>query len=95
MLENAAQKAGIAYLHGAVLAREGLVRLDKPAGRRFERLFIRKLTMGLNPSLCLPDCLRHSRADVFHARQECRDGEEHSPVLHLDLSVPEIEGFDG
>lgn len=95
MLENAAQKAGIAYLHGAVLAREGLVWLDKPAGRRLERLYP-QADNGAEPIPVLAGTVCGTAALMCSMLvRNAADGEEHSPVLHLDLSVPEIEGFDG
>lgn len=93
MLEHAAQKAGIAYLHGSVVAGEGLVWLDKPANARLERLYARDDddAQGI-PVLAGTVCGAAALMCSLLVRQIAAD-EEHSPVLHLDLSVPEIENF--
>lgn len=95
MLENAAQKAGIAYLHGAVLAREGLVWLDKPAEGRLERLYP-QADNGAESIPVLAGTVCGTAALMCSLlTRDAACSETHSPVLHLDLSVPEIEDFEG
>ena len=81
--------------HGDGRDDEGLVWLDKPAGRRLERLYP-QADNGAEPIPVLAGTVCGTAALMCSMLvRNAADGEEHSPVLHLDLSVPEIEGFDG
>lgn len=94
MLENAAQKTGLAYLHGSVLASEGLVWMDKPAEARLGRLYPQDES-GAESFPVLAGTVCGAAALMCSLLvKNIAVGEEHSPVLHLDFSVPGIESFE-
>lgn len=97
MLERAASAAHVAYLHGSVLHQDGFIYLDNPGQNRLACLYpdiqAAEKSLGANPVLAttvtgtavlMVSLLLDSLilADTTAA-----------PLLHLDLSVPELENF--
>lgn len=89
MLEEAAQKAGIAYVHGGVTANEGLVWMDSPAQGRLASLYPPDATHRAYDTLA-PTV---NGTAALMCSLLIRGRWKHSSMLHLDLSVPELEAF--
>lgn len=90
MLEKAAEKAGIAFLHGSIAADEGLAWLDAPADGRLARLYPRDNSAAESlPVLAETVCGTAALMCALLTRGRAHQ----TPILHLDLSVPEMEAF--
>ena len=99
MLEEAAAKAGLPFVHGSVNREEGFAFIEAAGGRRLAGMWP-DAGEGGSAYADAPDTVASSAAGVAClmasllvkalAAGEVRD----SALLHLDCSVPELERFD-
>ena len=102
MLEEAAAKAGLPFVHGSVNREEGFAFIEAAGGRRLADMWPdarARAEQGDTSFTTAPDTVASSAAGVAClmasllvrelARGEVRD----SSLLHLDCSVPELERF--
>ncbi len=103
LLEEAAAKAGIPFVHGSVNREEGFAFIEAAGGRRLAGMWPdakEKAEQGDRAFTDAPDTVAASAAGVAClmasllvkelAKGEVRD----SALLHLDCSVPELERFE-
>lgn len=94
MLENAAKEAGIAWLHGSVLQNEGFICLSQPATATLTRLY-----QGQDSVSGAGSVLSHVVTGTAALMCSLFAGwliarVRQSPLMHVDFSVPELEGLE-
>lgn len=93
MLEAAAARAGIAYLHGSVLEHEGFAFLDWPGLSRLASLYPGETSAGSGNILApVVSCTAAVMCSLLAAH--LMRGVPNSRLVHVDCSVPEMENFE-
>lgn len=96
MLEECAAKAGLPYLHGSVLGRDGFIYIDMPGKDRLSALYAdipaEDKSLGPNPVMA-PTVTATASLMASLLLNALSSNETNSPLLHLDTSCPELESF--
>lgn len=92
MLENAAAKAGAAWLHGSVLHHEAFACLSHPAEGALSRLYSEAAASGAGSVLShTVDGAAALMCALF--TRWLAGKSRHTPLIHADFSVPELSAF--